>query len=214
MTGTSKHKAQQAPATVTSATVSQPPASTGTAAAATQGLQRDSRWFDLASNLGSAWAWPAVVLVICLLFKRHIRDALDRLIGFLGRLPSGGWGSAWVSSSSVTTVSGTSRTSHLPEGIEISSHASKVLATLWTHQREHFGNDAGKRWTFVISPLVPFYAEFSRGVADAMEHGLVKVNPQNFHAMLTDDGVVYCQQHSRELEGDLYVEAVAWRGGQ
>jgi hypothetical protein len=198
------------PDTPTSIKAAPPHATAGTAIPTEPSLQVDDRWLDLISDLGTAWAWPLTVILLCFLFQRHIHEILGRASAFLGRITSAGVGPAWVSTAAAPAPPGPPRPSQSEDDISLSAQASKLLSTLWCHQREHFTDEPQKRWTFAISPGIPLYREFLRGVADALEYGLVAVNPENHHVMLSDAGMWYCQQRASTLRGDFYLEAQSW----
>lgn len=88
---------------------------------------------------------------------------------------------------------------------DLSSDARKVLATLWKHQKLHFGNDYSKRWTFIVSPGSIEFPNYLRGVAELVGNGLASVVPDTWHCVLTNPGIEYCQKDtSFETAIDTY----------
>jgi len=87
-----------------------------------------------------------------------------------------------------------------------SGNAKKILKTLWRYQREYFGSDPRKRWTFTVSPSAQDYAAFLHGLTELIDAALVSVNPQNNHCMLTNEGIRFCEQNETTLESfpDIY----------
>jgi hypothetical protein len=43
----------------------------------------------------------------------------------------------------------------------LSPEEKKIMATLWRYQKQHFGEDKSKRWTFIVSPTAPLYPSVS-----------------------------------------------------
>jgi hypothetical protein len=52
-----------------------------------------------------------------------------------------------------------------------SADALKVLATLWRYQRQTFGNDLTKRWTFTVHPSAREYPRFLAGLSETVNRG-------------------------------------------
>lgn len=77
------------------------------------------------------------------------------------------------------------------ESLHLTKHAKKVLATLWRYQRQSFGNDNSKRWTFLIYPGSVEYFQFLTGVAELGWLGYVSINPENNQVALTNEGLSY-----------------------
>jgi hypothetical protein len=80
----------------------------------------------------------------------------------------------------------------VPEGL-LSDSAKKVLATLWRYQRQLFGTDMTKRWTFEVSPFAPDYREYLSGLSELVNRGLASVSPETHQAMLTNEGITYAR---------------------
>ena len=86
-----------------------------------------------------------------------------------------------------------------------SPEAKKVVATLWRYQKQTFGNDTTKRWTFAILPHAPDYARFLSGLSEALTRGWVAVSPENHQCMLTNEGLAYVESNNELQEyGDVY----------
>jgi hypothetical protein len=80
-----------------------------------------------------------------------------------------------------------------------SLEARKILRTLCHYQSQLFPNEPHKRWTFAVGPRAPDYAAYLRGLAELVTAGLVAVSPENGHALLTNEGIAYCNAHGNEL---------------
>jgi hypothetical protein len=86
-----------------------------------------------------------------------------------------------------------------------SPDAKKVLATLWRYQRQSFGSDTTKRWTFTVHPSARDYPRFLSGLSEAVNRGWVAVSPETHHCMLTNDGLAYIESNKEIQEyGDIY----------
>ncbi len=72
-----------------------------------------------------------------------------------------------------------------------SPSAMKLLATLWRYQRQSFGGDTTRRWTFRVSPLAPDFPQFLSGLSETVQHGWVAVSPETHQCMLTNEGLVF-----------------------
>ena len=81
----------------------------------------------------------------------------------------------------------------------------KVLATLWRYQQEYFPCEPAKRWTFAVRPTAPDFPYYLRGVAQLVSEGLVTLAPENHNCMLTNEGLIYCEEHPEEANSpDVY----------
>lgn len=83
----------------------------------------------------------------------------------------------------------------------LSDGAKRILATLGKYQKEHCGNDANKRWTFVILPGAPAYTEYVKALGELLDAGLVVVSPENNHVMLSASGLKYVTEHADDIAG-------------
>jgi hypothetical protein len=87
----------------------------------------------------------------------------------------------------------------------ISPNTKKVLATLWRYQRQSFGNDNTKRWTFMIYPNASEFPRYLAGVSEAVNLGWVTVSPETHQCMLTNEGLAYIEKNQELQEyGDIY----------
>ena len=68
----------------------------------------------------------------------------------------------------------------------------KLLATLWRYQRQSFGDDTSKRWTFRVSETARDFPRFLAGLSEAIDRGWVAVPPETHQCMLTNEGLGYC----------------------
>jgi hypothetical protein len=81
----------------------------------------------------------------------------------------------------------------------LSPNVKKVLATLWRYQRQTFGNDIMKRWTFAVHPCSRDYPPFLSGLSEAVNRGWVAVSPETHQCMLTNEGLAYIEAN-KELQ--------------
>ncbi len=94
-----------------------------------------------------------------------------------------------VAPANLTGMAGPVQQSTLPP------ETRKLLATLWRYQRQSFGDDISKRWTFLILPQSPQYLEFVLGLADAVQRGWVTIAPDTHQVMLTNEGLAFVEGH-------------------
>jgi hypothetical protein len=88
---------------------------------------------------------------------------------------------------------------------KISPNTKKVLATLYRYQRQSFGNDNTKRWTFMIYPNASEFPRYLAGVSEAVNLGWVTVSPETHQYMLTNEGLAYIEKNQELQEyGDIY----------
>jgi hypothetical protein len=86
-----------------------------------------------------------------------------------------------------------------------SPDAMKVLATLWKYQRQSFGKDTTKRWTFTVNPSAREYPGFLAGLSEAVNRGWVAVSPETHQCMLTNDGLAYIENNPNvQQHADVY----------
>jgi len=90
------------------------------------------------------------------------------------------------------------------KNLELGIDAKVIVATLAKYQEECFGADKHKRWTFLISPASPDYRSYLIGVAELLGHGLISVNPDNNHVMLSNSGLDYVSRFKESLGTDTY----------
>lgn len=81
-----------------------------------------------------------------------------------------------------------------PQGDQLSQEAIKVIATLWKYQTQSFGTDFTKRWTFLIYPQSPGYANYIKGVAGLLDKQLVQIQ-QDGQILLSDMGIEFIREH-------------------
>ncbi len=140
-------------------------------------------------------AWPAVVLIILLFFRKELRDLIGRFTEYEGR-------------HGIFRFSKTSKppSPQLPEDTKIptklSKEAKKILATLWERQMYHFKDDYSRRWSFRILPHVDEYGIFMQGFAELLGIGLVSWTRKDGQALLTDKGIKYVKENPDLQESD------------
>jgi len=71
----------------------------------------------------------------------------------------------------------------------------QIISTLYKYQNQSFPNDFTKRWTFVITPRYKYYPEYLIGISKLLEKGFIAVIPENYHCMLTNEGLDYVNKH-------------------
>jgi hypothetical protein len=81
-----------------------------------------------------------------------------------------------------------------------SPHAVKILATLWRYQKQIFGDDHSKRWTFAVFPNAPVYLSYLTGLLELLNAGLVALLP-DYQVLLTNEGIHYIEKHP-EIQAD------------
>ena len=86
-------------------------------------------------------AWPAVVLIILLLFRKELGLLAGRLEAYEGQ-----HGKLRFSTTSEQPSWKLEEEAVIPE--HLSKEAKKILATLWERQIYHFKDDYSKRWSF------------------------------------------------------------------
>jgi hypothetical protein len=154
--------------------------------------------------------WPAKVLLDQATLSLLALAALPWLTLFFKKFKIPGIGEAETQERSQGTTQ-----KPLPPPVEVqqqpaqppspSQDAKKVLATLWRYQRQSFGNDTTKRWTFTVHPLARDYPRFLSGLSEAVNRGWVAVSPETHQCMLTNDGLAYIEA-TKEVQdyGDVY----------
>ncbi|MBI4325110.1 MAG: hypothetical protein HY674_07580 [Chloroflexi bacterium] len=91
------------------------------------------------------------------------------------------------------------------ESVPLSPDTMKVLATLWRYQRQSFGNDTMKRWTFTVHPVARDYPRFLAGLTGAVNRGWVAVSPETHQCMLTNEGLAYIEGNADlQKYGEIY----------
>jgi len=76
----------------------------------------------------------------------------------------------------------------------LTESAKKILATLWRYQRQVFGDDKQKRWTFAVNPSSTDYRDYLKGLSELVNLGLVAVSPTTFQCMFTHEGMLFVSQ--------------------
>lgn len=85
----------------------------------------------------------------------------------------------------------------------LSPEEKKIMATLWRYQKQHFGDDKSKRWTFVVSPTAPLYSKYLKGTSELFEKGLISFAPDH-HIMLTNEGIQF-MEHNIEVQNNAAI---------
>jgi len=83
---------------------------------------------------------------------------------------------------------------------DLSRHAKKVIRTLWTFQRQHFGAQDARRWGFGIHPSAPDYPQFRIGATELLEVGLTVENGKGM-VFLNDAGMEFCRTNKNVIDG-------------
>ena len=76
----------------------------------------------------------------------------------------------------------------------LSPEEKKIMATLWRYQKQHFGDDRSKRWTFIVSPTAPLYSRYLRGISELFDKGLISL-ASDHHIMLTNEGFHFMENN-------------------
>ncbi|HLB75135.1 MAG TPA: hypothetical protein VJJ98_14035 [Sedimentisphaerales bacterium] len=143
-------------------------------------------------------AWPGVVLIVLLVFRKELRDVIGRFTEYEGR-----HGIFRFSKTSKPPSPGPSEASEIPT--ELSNEAKRILATLWQRQTYHFKDDFTRRWSFRILPHVDEYGIFMQGFAELLKPGLVSWTRKDGQALLTDKGIAYLNKHPEiQTSDDVY----------
>lgn len=89
---------------------------------------------------------------------------------------------------------------------QLSVDARRVLATLWKFQQQCSPNFTNERWTFIDVPGSPTFPLYQRGLSELMGKSYVTITPSNGHAMLTNEGIRFCRENSKDIDGypDVY----------
>ena len=89
--------------------------------------------------------------------------------------------------------------------MELILPAKKVLATLGKYQKQHFGNNLEKRWTFAVFPQAQAYPNYLSGLSELVQRGFVTVSPENYQCMLTNEGIEFLKNNPDiQTYSDLY----------
>ena len=87
---------------------------------------------------------------------------------------------------------------------EFTNIEKKILSTLYQNQKQSFQNDNSKRWTFVVTPYAKDeYNDYLDGVSKLLKKGLIAVSSENYHCMLTNEGLDYCEKNKSILDEKL-----------
>jgi hypothetical protein len=142
------------------------------------------------------FAWPVVALVVARMFQDDLCQILKRLRR--GKL----FGQEVELDQSITEHPPPPLAALSGAEADAFSHpdARKILATPWRYQKQHFPNDPSKRWTFLVRPNAPVYAQYLGGLSALVASGLVVVDPETQHAMLSNEGLAACESRAAELE--------------
>lgn len=87
---------------------------------------------------------------------------------------------------------------------DLEDESKKILRTLWRYQKATFKDDFAKRWTFIINPISKEYTNYLKGLTPLLDKGLVVVTPENHQCMLSNEGILFIEQHQELQEGVDY----------
>lgn len=82
----------------------------------------------------------------------------------------------------------------------LTRHAKKVLRTLWTYQRQHFGTQDSRRWGFGVHPSAPDYPQFRIGATELLQVGLTVESDKGL-VFLNEKGMAFCRQNKNAIDG-------------
>ena len=108
-----------------------------------------------------------------------------------------------TSSEKPTKTADESALSDKPAFFNLCWEARKVLATLWKYQQIHFPPPKQGLWTFIISPSIPEYVIYTRGLMELAKYNLAGI-AENGQAALTLEGIAYCKKHSDVISTWLF----------
>ncbi len=142
--------------------------------------------------------WPAVALIILLIFRKELTSLIGRLKEYEGR-----HGIFRFGDTKEQPVPALAEKTEIPT--ELSNEANRILATLWNRQTYHFKDDYSRRWSFRIIPNADQYGVFILGFAELLKLGLIGWTRKDGQALLTDKGIDYIKDHPeiRDYE-DIY----------
>jgi len=152
--------------------------------------------------------WPAIIVLDQTTLGLLALSALPWLTLFLKKFKIPGVGEAETQERTQGTQKPLPPPAEVqPNAIQaaISPDTRKVLATLWRYQRQSFGTDTTKRWTFGIHPSGRDYPRFLTGLSEAVNRGWVAVSPESHQCMLTNEGLAYIEgDQDIQNYGDIY----------
>lgn len=164
-------------------------------------------WPRLLTDVIVAYRWFAMVLLVILVFRRPIKDFIDRLKNITAK-----WGEKEVSlSAGKTTAPPIAGHIALPTRSDeefkelLSGMRKKLLATLW-HYQKGFGDDISKRWTFILGIGHPEHKDFVSAIQELAALGLVDQAPDSGQFYLTNAGLHWCSAWEQQLRDSTKFE--------
>jgi hypothetical protein len=165
-------------------------------------------YFSKGLDFISSIAWPLTIIIIILLFKKHIIPLLN-IIGMKIRDSK----SLTISKEGIVVASGvtdeipldkkTNETTQdiFPEFPMTDNESKKILSTLWFHQNEYDKNYR-TRWTFTLGANSPDYLSFVQSSQRLQWLGLITYDQSSGQFFLTDLGIKYCEKNKKSI-GDF-----------
>lgn len=88
---------------------------------------------------------------------------------------------------------------------DVNDDSKKILSTLWRYQKQHFRDDSSRRWTFTVQAKSTEYKKYINGLSELLNKDLVTVNPENNQILLSNEGLLYIENHSDiQKHADIY----------
>lgn len=98
----------------------------------------------------------------------------------------------------------TSQAQNIQKLIDFTKIEIKILSTLYKYQKQSFGNDISKRWTFIITPYFKEeYPDYLDGISRLLKKGFIAISPVDNHCMITNEGLDYIEKNKSIYDKDL-----------
>lgn len=154
-------------------------------------------WLTFLSKL----VWPIFLAVILFTFKKATKEFLETLkewteIKYKGVSMRRENRADQIEPPEETDI----KALESPTGLSI--EARMVLSTLWKHQQEYYTDHTKGRWSFTAGTSTSRFSDYLVGVGETMKRGLVAISAKNGQSVLTDAGILYCQEHPDQLLTD------------
>ncbi|MDD5362262.1 MAG: hypothetical protein PHN88_09025 [Ignavibacteria bacterium] len=173
-------------------------------------------WIKPVTELISAYAWPIVVIILLIIFKKQISVLIGRIKEItistgnvnIKTLETKQLESTDLSAKRGLGILGAKKIQYDKNKFEElkillkDKMINKILSTFWKYQRADKSGNHENRWTFTLLATNNEYQDFIASINVLYRAKLVEQNMPSQQFYLTNDGIAFCELYQNELNSD------------
>ena len=149
----------------------------------------------------AGFAWPAAAVVLVFVLRNPLGRLLARLIEIKWGDKSARFEQGRVEEPAELATATTIKPTDAVSLKRLTSHAKKILATLWHYQQVHFPDSTDdRRWTFLVLPPSDYWTDYYVGGGELTAGGLIRSVRPDRRIFLSDAGMAFCKENAEALK--------------